>query len=80
MPALDGSKVRVRIPAGTPTGRTFRVRGRGVRGGAADGDLLVTVEVQVPKHLNEEARAALAEFQTKAALPNPREHLLKVQR
>ena len=80
VPALDGAKVRLRIPAGTPTGRTFRVRGRGVLGGAADGDLLVTVDVQVPKHLSEEARAALADYQAKAAVPDPREHLFKAHR
>ncbi|MFZ0529109.1 MAG: molecular chaperone DnaJ [Propionicimonas sp.] len=79
VPAIDGSRVRLRVPAGTPTGRTFRVRGRGVSGGAAVGDLLVTVEVQVPKHLSEEARAALLEYQAKAVLPDPREHLLRGQ-
>ncbi len=76
VPALDGTSVRLKIPAGTPNGRTFRVRGRGVKGGAADGDMLVTVDVQVPRHLTEEARAALVEFQTKAGGGDPREHLL----
>jgi len=54
-PTLDGH-VRLRIPEGTPSGKTFRVKGRGVR----NGDLLVTVEVAVPRKLSKEAREALA--------------------
>jgi molecular chaperone DnaJ len=76
VPTLDGSSVRLKVPAGTPNGRTFRVRGRGVKGGAVDGDMLVTVDVQVPRHLSEEARAALADFQAKAGDADPRAHLL----
>jgi molecular chaperone DnaJ len=76
VPTLDAVPVRLKIPAGTPNGRTFRARGRGVKGGAADGDLLVTVDVQVPKHLSEEAKAALLEFQAKAGGGDPRAHLL----
>ncbi len=76
VPNLDGASLRLKIPAGTPNGRTFRVRGRGVKGGAADGDLLVTVDVQVPRHLSEEARAALLEYQAKVGGGDPRAHLL----
>jgi len=50
-PTMDGS-VRFPIPAGTRTGRTFRVRGKGVKGG----DLRVTVEVTVPASLSDEQR------------------------
>jgi len=50
-PAMEGS-VRFPIPAGTRSGRTFRVRGKGVKGG----DLRVTVEVEVPKTLTDEQR------------------------
>lgn len=80
VPTLDGDPVRLRIPAGTPNGRTFRVRGRGVKGGAADGDLLVSVEVQVPTHLSEEAKAALAEFQARVGGPDPRARLAEEAR
>jgi molecular chaperone DnaJ len=74
VPTIDGA-VTVRVPAGTPSGRTLRVRGRGVatRAGAT-GDLLVTVDVQVPKELSEQARKALAEF-ADATPPAPRERL-----
>ena len=48
VPTLDGGAVKVRIPAGTPSGRTLRVKGRGVHHGRKTGDLLVTVDVAVP--------------------------------
>ncbi len=48
VPTLDGS-VRVKIAPGTPSGRTLRVRGRGVHRRGHAGDLLVTVEVAVPR-------------------------------
>jgi molecular chaperone DnaJ len=62
VPTLDG-QVRVRVPAGTPSGRVLRVRGRGVprRAGGA-GDLLVTIEVEMPSELSPQARQALEEF------------------
>ncbi len=77
VPTLDDGPVRLKVPAGTPNGRTFRVRGRGVKGGATDGDLLVTVEVEVPRHLSEEARSALVDFQAKAGGADPRAHLFQ---
>ena len=63
VPTLDG-KVTLKVPAGTQSGRTLRVRGRGVpsAGGRKDGkpgDLLVKVEVLVPTELSEEERAAV---------------------
>jgi molecular chaperone DnaJ len=53
--------VTLRVPAGTPSGRTFRVKGRGVPAGrkTTTGDLLVTVEVAVPDELTDEQRAAV---------------------
>ncbi len=74
VPTLD-SAVTVRVPPGTPSGRTFRIRGKGVpkRDGGA-GDLLVTVEVVVPTSLTEAERDALAGLA--AAMPAaPREHI-----
>jgi molecular chaperone DnaJ len=50
--------VTLKVPAGTQSGVTMRVRGRGVPAGGkhAAGDLLVTVEVVIPKKLNKEQR------------------------
>ncbi|MCH7231851.1 molecular chaperone DnaJ [Glycomyces sp. L485] len=58
VPTLDGP-VTLKIPAGTPTGRVLRVAGRGVPG---KGDLLVTVDVEVPSSLSPEAREALEKY------------------
>jgi molecular chaperone DnaJ len=74
VPTLDGS-VTVRVPAGTPSGRTLRVRGKGVgrRDGTA-GDLLVTVDIVVPKDLPESARTAV-EALAESLPPAPRRHI-----
>jgi len=77
VPTLADGTVRLRVPAGTPNGRTFRVKGRGVGRPGDAGDMLVTVEVEVPQHLSEQAKAALAEYQRFAAEPNPRAHLMR---
>ncbi len=59
VPTLD-DPVTVRIPPGTPNGKTLRVRGRGIHAnGKAPGDLLVTVDVQVPTELTDEQRGAI---------------------
>ena len=63
VPTLD-EPVTLRIPPGTPSGRTFRVKGRGVPAGKrhGNGDLLVTVEVAVPAKLSAEQRAAIEQL------------------
>lgn len=58
VPTLEGS-VSLKVPAGTPSGRTFRVRGQGVPSSSGAGDLLVTVEVAVPKSVVEPEREAV---------------------
>jgi molecular chaperone DnaJ len=58
VPTLDGN-VKLKVPAGTASGRTLRVRGRGVPGKSKKGDLLVTVEVAVPQRLTPGAREAV---------------------
>jgi molecular chaperone DnaJ len=76
VPTLDGPAVRLRIPAGTPNGRTFRVRGKGVaKRDGARGDLLVSVEVQVPQELNDQAREALGSYAAAVGTADPRARL-----
>jgi molecular chaperone DnaJ len=59
VPTLNGS-VKLKVPAGTANGRTFRVRGKGApRGNGGRGDLLVTVEVEVPSKVSREERDLL---------------------
>ena len=59
---LDGKKVSIRIPAGTPSGKRFRVRGQGIRKGEQVGDLIVEVEIIVPEKLTEEQERMMREF------------------
>lgn len=71
VPTLSGA-VAIRIPPATPTGRTFRVRGRGIPASSGAGDLLATVEVTMPAELTAEQRRSLEAFA--AATPSPRRH------
>jgi len=73
VPTLDGA-VSLKVAAGTPSGRTLRVRGRGVQTRHGHGDLLVTVEVAVPAKLDGEAREALEKFAA-AQSADPRPHI-----
>jgi len=78
VPSLNGMPVNLRVPAGTPNGRTFRVRGKGVRRqDATMGDLLVTVNVQVPKTLEGDARETLETFRKLTGGEDPRADLLR---
>ena len=76
VPTLDGDPVRLKVAAGTPSGRVLRVKGRGVKTASGAGDLLATVQIAVPSHLSAEAEKHLQDFA--AALPkeNPRDDLL----
>ena len=62
VPTLDGEEVTVRIAPGTPNGRTLRVKGRGIKKGSITGDLLATIDVQVPQKIEGEASEALKKF------------------
>ena len=75
VPTFDGEPVTVRLPAGTRSGRTLRVRGRGVPTDSRTGDLLVTVEVVVPEKLNAAQRRALKDFAEATGGRPLREHL-----
>ncbi|MFC4946832.1 molecular chaperone DnaJ [Pseudonocardia sp. GCM10023141] len=75
VPTLEAN-VSLKIPAGTASGRTFRVRGRGVSRKDKAGDLLVTVEVAVPSRLDDEATAALQAYAEATKAFDPRADLL----
>ncbi|MFI6792360.1 molecular chaperone DnaJ [Nonomuraea sp. NPDC050383] len=78
VPILKGMPVTLRIPPGTPNGRTFRVRGRGAaRKDGTKGDLLATVEVVVPQSLDDKSRELLTEFGTATAGDDPRADLIQ---
>ena len=84
MPTLGGAPVTLRIPPGTANGRTFRVRGQGRAAQArrhARGDLLVTVEVDVPADaVDAEARAAVEALRDATTGDDPRAGLLAARR
>jgi molecular chaperone DnaJ len=62
VPTLEGDEVKLRIAPGTANGKTFRVKGRGVKKGVNAGDLMVSIEVQVPKRVDGSAKKALEDF------------------
>src|SRR3954468_15194079 len=65
---LDGKKVAIRIPPGTPSGKRFRVRGQGIEKGEKKGDLIVEVSIQVPDKLSEEQERMMKEFAASGGL------------
>jgi len=74
VPTLDGT-TKIRIPPGTTSGTTLRVRGKGVETAKGTGDLLVTVEIDVPKDLTPEERESLERYAEAAKGRNPRSTL-----
>ncbi|MEL6182077.1 MAG: DnaJ C-terminal domain-containing protein, partial [Myxococcota bacterium] len=63
VPTLDG-KVRMKVPRGTQSGKTFRLRKKGFPAvdGSRHGDQLVTVAVETPTQLTERQEELLREF------------------
>ncbi|HEX7404826.1 MAG TPA: DnaJ C-terminal domain-containing protein [Candidatus Nanopelagicaceae bacterium] len=62
VPTFSDEEVLLRLPPGTPNRRVLRIKGRGIHKGNVVGDLLVTVEIQVPRHVNAKAQKALEDF------------------
>ena len=59
---LNGKKVAIRIPAGTPSGKRFRVKGQGIEKDGAHGDLIVQAEVTVPEKLTPDQEKMMRDF------------------
>jgi molecular chaperone DnaJ len=72
VPTIDGDEVTVRIAPGTPSGRTLRIKSRGVKTARGTGDLLITVDVQVPQRVDGKAKEALEAFAKATEEFNPR--------
>ena len=75
VPTLTDGPVTLRVPAGTRSGRTFRVKGKGIPAAKGRGDLLVTVEVAVPSKLSSAERKAVEALQAASNGASPRAHL-----
>jgi molecular chaperone DnaJ len=81
VPTFDGSAVTVKLPPGTPSGRTLRVKGKGVkRKDGSSGDLLVNVSIAVPQKLDGAARDAVEAYAAATAGDDPREGLLALSK
>jgi molecular chaperone DnaJ len=78
VPTLNGTK-RIRVPAGTKHGTVQRLRGEGPPkpGGRARGDILYRLEIEVPRDLTPDQKAALGEFAHTMNDHDPRERLLR---
>jgi molecular chaperone DnaJ len=74
VPTLDGERVTVRLRPGTQSGSRHRVRGKGIETKRGQGDLIVTVEVQIPEDLTDDQRAAIEQLAA-ATTVNPRSAL-----
>ncbi|WP_329134580.1 molecular chaperone DnaJ [Streptomyces sp. NBC_01476] len=78
VPTLGGPPVTLKLPPGTPNGRTLRARGKGaLRKDGSHGDLLVTVEVAVPEKTEGKALDALESYREATADADPRAELFK---
>jgi len=84
VPTLDG-KVTMRVPPGTQSGKSFRLRGKGLPafGGYGKGDQFVTLTIEVPQQVTEKQRALLealaAEMNTAIQLPRTHSFLDKLK-
>ena len=73
VPTIDGGKSRVKVPAGTQTGKQLRLRGKGMpalRGGGA-GDMMIELAVETPVNLTAKQKELLEEFEKLGADNNP---------
>jgi len=64
IPTIDGAKAKIKIPAGTQTGKQFRLKGKGMpyMRGSGNGDLYVQINTEVPISLNSEQKELLEKF------------------
>ena len=77
VPTLGGEPVKLKIAPGTPNGRTFRIKEKGVRKPSRTGDLLVTVEVVVPSRISAEAERQLKALAEIMPQDDPRGDILE---
>jgi len=75
VPTVHGEKVKIKVPAGSGSGKVLRLKGHGIRRKNSQGDMLVVVDVQVPKDLPEEALEAVRAYAEATRSIDPREGL-----
>ncbi|MDJ1370740.1 DnaJ C-terminal domain-containing protein [Gulosibacter molinativorax] len=80
VPTIDGSTVKVRVPAHSQTGKKLRVKGRGVSTKKETGDMIVELGIVVPNRLTNDQEKALDDFIAASPDENPREDLMREAR
>lgn len=80
VPTLDGEAVKLKVQAGTPSGRVLRVKGRGIASSHGTGDLLAEVQIVVPSRLTDKQRAAIEAYREIEPTENPRTELFAQSR
>lgn len=77
VPTFDGDPVRVKVPAGSQSGRKLRVKGRGIATKSGTGDLIASLAIAVPSHLTKGMDEALEAFEAASPDESPRDDLLR---
>ena len=80
VPTLSGEEVKVRLAPGTQNGKVLRLKGRGITRNHNTGDMLITVDVNVPQRLDSKAKKALEEFHEATKDESPRKDLAERSR
>ena len=75
IPSFEGN-VKLKIPAGTSSGQKFRLKGQGLKKGNKSGDMIVTVSIEIPKHLSDDEVKLYEKLKKLSANSNIRENLL----
>lgn len=76
VPLPDGSHVKVKVPAGSSSGRVLRVRGKGLKKGNHQGDVLVELSIVLPPELSDEAKDLIEQLGQLNPSWNPRADLM----
>jgi molecular chaperone DnaJ len=74
VPTLNGT-TKIKVPAGTQSGTTMKITGKGVESAKSTGDLLVTIDIAVPTEVSDDEKGALEALQESESAWNPRKHL-----
>ncbi len=78
VPTLEG-KVSLKVPQGTASGRVLRARGKGIaKRDGAQGDLLITLQAEIPAELDDKAREALESYAETMADHDPRPEITEL--
>ena len=75
VPTMSGEEVKVRLAPGTPNGKKLKIKDQGIHRNHEQGDLILTIEVQVPQRVDGKAKKALEDFAEATAEFNPRSEL-----